>query len=382
MERITALNPDRLAWCLRDRGVSVAECAAELAISEASLQGVLAGSGSLTPNQLRNIADYFGRSLLFFIDSGPFDEAKIHSAQFRTLANQKAELSPAIKALIERVEYQRAVYLSLREDMDLEDQIQFSPPDLTGKGPAAAAAWVRDWLSLGDKNDFDSYRKAVEAKGVLVFRSNGYAGKWKIPKASAVLGFSLYHAQCPVIFVRKQVSPAPQSFTLFHELAHLLLHRASVIDDEADLQADTGLEREANAFAGLLLVPGHFLNQINDANRPIEVAHFDEWLTIARNAWGVSTEVILRRLLDSNRLPRADYFAYRAWRASLPTPEPSEGGVRWREREPIHIFGDRYVRTVLDALNANQISLARASDHLDSLKINSLHALEAVYADA
>ena len=364
--------------------MGVAECALELAISASSLQEVLAGEGSFTPNQLRKIADYFGRSVLFFVDPEPFNEAKLHSAQFRTLANQKSNLSPAIKALIERVERQRDVYLSLREDLDAQDQNQFLPPKFIGKSPANAAALARTWLGLGKKNDFESYRKAVEAKGILIFRSNGYAEKWKVPKESTVLGFSLYHAECPVIFIKKQRAGAPESFTLFHELAHLLLHRASVIDDEDSMHADSGSEQEANAFAGLVLVPDHFLNQICDASRPTEVANFDEWLSAPRNAWGVSAEVILRRLLDSNRLPRAQYLAYRSWRSNLlpAADEQSSGGMRWRDREPIHIFGDGYVRTVLDALNASQISLVKASDHLDGLKISYLHKLEAFYADA
>ena len=44
-----------------------------------------------------------------------------------------------------------------------------------------------------------------------------------------------------------------------HELAHVLLHKASWIDDEADLRSTQGREQEANLFAGLVLVPDHFL---------------------------------------------------------------------------------------------------------------------------
>ncbi|EQD55692.1 hypothetical protein B1A_11848, partial [mine drainage metagenome] len=48
------------------------------------------------------------------MEEGSVDEAQVHTPQFRTLANQKPELSARIKALIERVERQREVYLSLR----------------------------------------------------------------------------------------------------------------------------------------------------------------------------------------------------------------------------------------------------------------------------
>ena len=47
---------------------------------------------------------------------------------------------------------------------------------------------------------------------------------------------------------------------------------------------------------------------------------------------------------------------------------------RYRNREPKHIFGDGYVRTVLDALNSRRITLAKASTYLDNLKISDLQS--------
>jgi hypothetical protein len=40
------------------------------------------------------------------------------------------------------------------------------------------------------------------------------------------------------------------------------------------------------------------------------------------------------------------------------------------------MFGDRYVRTVLDSLSAQHITLSKASGYLDGLKIADVHALE------
>ena len=48
-----------------------------------------------------------------------------------------------------------------------------------------------------------------------------------------------------------------------HELGHLLLHKTSSIDDDSDLHAHQGHEYEANHFAGLVLVPEHFLDRID-----------------------------------------------------------------------------------------------------------------------
>lgn len=380
MERIQSINLARIDWCLADRGMTRDELAREVDISPATLAKVFDGEAGLTFNQLRKVAEHFGRGTLFFLESGDVDETSVHTPQFRTLANQKPELSARLKLLIERVERQRAVYLALRDDLDPAQVVHFAPPDLDGLLISEAARVARRWLGLGDRNNFNSYREAIAAQGLLVFQSNGYNGRWQIAKESPILGFSLYDPACPVIVVKKQDSDARQSFTLMHELGHLLLHKTSSIDDEGDLHAHGGSEAEANAFAGHLLVPNSFLQSIRDGDRPDDVVGFDEWLAPQRRDWGVSSEVILRRLMDAHRLSKAQYAEYRQWWATRQFPQKGGGSREYRNREPKHIFGDGYVRTVLDALNSRRISLAKASAYLDNLTIKDLHKLERHYA--
>jgi len=380
MDRIDSINPERIAWCCADRGVTPGDLAMTLDMPATSMERVIAGEGGMTFHQLRKMAEHLGRGVLFFLESGPVDEAQIHTPQFRTLANQKPELSASVKALIERVEKQRAVYLSLREDLDETDRPRFNPPALPGNNPREAADTARNWLGLGDKNSFDSYRAAVEAKGVLVFLSNCYNGKWQIAKESPILGFALYDTDCPTILIKKQDWDTQQTFTLMHELGHILLHKSSSIDDEQDFQSHQGYERDANAFAGYVLVPDSFLATIQDGTRPEEVSLFDQWLSVPRKTWGASTEVILRRLLDAGRLPQSQYVACRQWRKQSPAKIGDGGSREWRHREPKHIFGDTFVRTVFDSLNERQITLAKASGYLDSLKIKELHQLQRHYA--
>lgn len=380
MERIQSINPERIAWCCADYDITPDHLASDLGIAATSMERVMAGQDGMTFNQLRKVADYFGRGALFFLEDGQVDEDLVHTPQFRTLANQKPELSPVLKKLIERVEKQRAVYLGLLEDLDETQRLRFNPPDMPPKNLREAAHIVRKWLELADGNNFDSYRAAIEAQGILVFRSNGYHGKWQIPKQNPILGFTLYDPACPVVVIKKQRWETQQSFTLMHELGHLLLHKASSIDDEHDFQSRQGRERDANAFAGYLLVPDNFLASIRDSERPGEVSQYDEWLEPQRKAWGVSGEVILRRLLDDGRLTQSQYAAYRQWRAMLPISQTDGGTRMYRYREPKHVFGDTFVQTVLDALNARHITLAKASSYLDSLKIKDLHQLEDFYA--
>lgn len=375
MERIDFINIDRIQWCCIDAGISVEDLALETRISLAAIEKALSGESGLTFNQLKTIADYFGRGIFFFLEEGDVPEESVHSVEFRTLTNQKPNLSLGLKKLIERVEFQRDRYLGLLEDLQYDAVDLFTFPELPNDIHAASLQ-VREWLGLAGSNNFDSYRHALENRGIFIFLSNGYQGSWQIPKESPILGFSLYHEQCPVILVKKQTQPERQVFTLMHELGHLLLHREGAIDDEADLYASSGVESEANQFAGLVLVPDHFLTSINIDAQPFEVSEYGDWLKPHKKQWGVSTEVILRRLVDAGFMPRSDYTDYRNWLKKQKF-EPKDGGNRqYRHREPVHIFGDKYVKTVFDAKNAQQLTLAKVSSFLDNLKIKDLHQLE------
>jgi len=86
------------------------------------------------------------------------------------------------------------VYLSLREDLDVPIASRFVPPVLPRRRSAGGCARLRwQWPGFG-RSEWVSIltAKALESRGVLVFRSNGYAGKWQIAKNNPILGFSLY----------------------------------------------------------------------------------------------------------------------------------------------------------------------------------------------
>ena len=382
MEQINSINPHRIQWCCDDLKTTPEAVALELGIPGSKMQTLMAGNGSLTFSQLTELASYFGRGVFFFLEAGRVDELKVHTAQFRTIASQKPDLSARFRTFIERVEKQRQVFLGLNDEGDKDESSRFQPPVLSGKSIEQAAGITRQWLGLGQRNSFDSYREAIEAKGILVFKSNGYAGKWQVSKDSPILGFNLFDPVCPVIVVKKLESEGRQAFTLMHELGHVLLHRVSSIDDGNDMSGTQGMEREANQFAGFVLVPTQFLNSIPEGDWPSHPAEYDSWLKEYRNAWSVSTEMILRRLLDVGRLDGAACGAYREWLTTLPPRIVASGGARFRYKEPKQVFGDRFVRRVFDALNARQITLSKASDYLDGLKVKDIHQLKATYASA
>ena len=384
MEKIYAINPQRIAWCCEERELEITQLSQELGVALTTLERVMGGEDALSINQLQKIADYFNRGLLFFFEPGPVHAEQLYSPQFRTLSNQKTDLSPKLAALIERMERQRQVYLSLREDLGKKSNATWYPEQLIldAGNIKQKAAKTRLWLKLEDKkNSLLEIRQAVEAKGILVFISNGYNGPWQIAKKSQVRGFSLYYPTFPIIAIKKQNIEGPQAFTLMHELAHLLLHRESAIDYEEDFSSYQGKEQVANQFAGNVLLPDAFLKQVDLNNFPQgNVVAYELYLKTFCDRWCVSAEVILRRLLDDGRFPQESYQEYRRWKQNLPEPKADKKISRkYRYREPDKIFGQPFVQTVFDALDNKQITLARASTYLDNLNIKDLRKLEESY---
>jgi len=377
MDRVK-INPNRLQWCCDMLGINLYGLSQEVDIAYRTFERVMSNETALSIKQLSKIAQFFNRSLLFFIEPSEAQEEKIYSVQFRTINNQKPIHSPKLRALIERIEQQRKVYCKLLEDLGAEIKADWYPAqlELNNTSVQQTTNTVRQWLELGDNYSFDDLRQAVESKGVMVFVTNGYNGKWQIDKQNPIRGFSLYYDTFPIVVIKKQRSKGAQAFTMMHELAHLLLHKESRIDDDDDFYSYQGKEKNANEFAGNILVPNDFLTQIDlSALRRLKVEEYDNFLNPFKNRWCVSGEVILIRLLKNNKISQVDYDSYREYKRHEPIGE-SSGSRAYRHREPIHMFGKTYVNTVLDSLHSKKITLAKASTYLDNIKICDIHKLE------
>ena len=177
--------------------------------------------------------------------------------------------------------------------------------------------------------------------------------------------------------IKKQESKGAQAFTLIHELAHLLLHKKSAIDNEEDFYIYQGKEKHANEFAGTLLVPDNFLNQINiDRLLDLEVMEYDDYLAHFKKKWCVSGEVILIRLLRNKKIYQQHYDDYKNFKDTQNRGVIKKIPRIYRHREPVNILGKPFVYAVFDSLHNQHITLAKASTYLDNLKISDVRQLE------
>lgn len=190
-------------------------------------------------------------------------------------------------------------------------------------------------------------------------------------------GFSIAEWPVPVIALNGGDWPRPRLFTLLHEMAHLA-YRSSGL---CDLHETTGpvhrqsdaLEHRCNSVAAAVLMPEQpFLQAATsigqrDPSWPLEA------LQHLGGRFGASSEAALLRLIA---VGRADWSLYSLRKPELDSAYAEARQVqkaKQREREggPDHYtvkvgrLGRSYVRTVLEAFDADNISARDVTAFLD-----------------
>ena len=120
-------------------------------------------------------------------------------------------------------------------------------------------------------------------------------------------GFALSDPLAPLIFINGADTKAAQMFTLAHELAHLWLGASAL--SNIGVESWQGFRPEelwCNAVAAELLVPLANLRAELRDDEPL-----DDTVSRLARVFKVSTLVILRRLLDANRLSLSSFDS--AW---------------------------------------------------------------------
>ena len=115
-----------------------------------------------------------------------------------------------------------------------------------------------------EEEAFNQWREAIEQSGIFIFKDSF--------KDENVSGFCLHHDKFPLIYINSSNSKSRQIFTIFHELAHILLGKGSVDflrrenifnarDNDKDfyLPEEYKLEIICNNFAGKIFSAGEGL---------------------------------------------------------------------------------------------------------------------------
>lgn len=113
----------------------------------------------------------------------------------------------------------------------------------------------------------------------------------------------------PIIGINHQETDNAKKFTLFHELAHLLLKKEGLSNFNSFFISDN-TEVKCNEIAGEVLIPSTIIKAELD-NKEINNFTDEKIIKDLSKRYKVSTEVIVRRFLNENYISRQEYEKFR-----------------------------------------------------------------------
>ena len=145
----------------------------------------------------------------------------------------------------------------------------------------------------------------VEKQGILVMSSGVALGNThRNLDLNEFRGFALSDEYAPVIFINAKDSVAARSFTLMHELAHIVIAQNGVSNTNSYNENGNNIEKWCDKVAAEILVPGQKFKQ----NYHYNLDKLDEDLPHFAKLFKVSTLVILGRIYDLGYLNERDFW--------------------------------------------------------------------------
>lgn len=148
------------------------------------------------------------------------------------------------------------------------------------------------------KNPLNYLRDKINVIGVFVFFNGKVKDNTHRPLSlNEFRGFVLLNDKAPIIFINQKDTKAGQLFTLVHELVHIFVGSEEIFNivDTGDYQFDR-TEAFINKVTAEILVPKEILLSL-DLTDTKKIA----------NKFKVSEFVIIRRLLDLNKISLSEY---------------------------------------------------------------------------
>lgn len=145
----------------------------------------------------------------------------------------------------------------------------------------------------------------IEKQGILVMSSGVALGNThRSLDLNEFRGFALSDEYAPVIFINAKDSIAARSFTLMHELAHIVIAQNGVSNTNSYNENTNSVEKWCDKVAAEILVPSQEFKQ----NYQYNLNSLGEDLTHFSKFFKVSTLVILGRIYDLDYLDKRNFW--------------------------------------------------------------------------
>lgn len=360
-----SVEPTVLVWARESIGMSIEQVVKKIkGVTVIAIEEWEKKDSAVKPNfaHIERLSTIYKRPLSAFLLSAPPKEAPFPN-DFRAIpTEEKQPLKPKTYLAIRKAKRFQYSAIELIKELNGENKRLSLKANLSDDPEILAEKMriqfgIKEFPSLTyftKETALNEWIRTLENNGILVFQIS-------ITMNKEIRGFSLADEEVPVIVLRRSDETSAKIFTLFHELAHLLLREGGICDLE---ESNISHEKFCNHFAGAFLVPkdkllSHPVIKANEKTR--------EWSDnfLKNIAWDfkVSKEVILRRLWMLGLTTKGYYLQkHKEWKSEY--KEPFGRGKKNEIKICLQERGKKYTSMVFDAYERKKIDGVRLADYM------------------
>ncbi len=284
------VNPEILVWARETAGLTVAEAARKIAAAD-TLTALEDGTKEPTRPQLVKMARHYRRPLIAFYLSKPPTQQD-SGTDFRTLPSEHSAADDVLlNALLRDVRARQSMVRDVLEDEDETEPLAFIGAHKTTDGRRAVLKSLQALLDVNVEEyrrqpkahaAFELLRERAEKAGVFVLLINNLGSHHTSISTDIFRGFAIADPIAPFVIINRNDAQPAWSFTLLHELAHLLLGQTGI----SAASGRNVIEQFCNDVAGEFLLPAdeaqHLVLSGTSDNMTDQISQFADERNLSR----------------------------------------------------------------------------------------------------
>ena len=264
---IQGVNPEILRWARETAGLTSKEAVRKIGLRDTKyssaashLNALENGTRKPTRSQLFKMAKHYHRALLiFYLDNPPPKPAK-RGVDFRSLpTNYDDSTSKFLDVLLRDLRVRKSMVKAVLENEDETKRLSFVGAKKMREGKSAVLQYLQELLNVSreqyrsnssPEKAFSMLRNAAEKLGIFVLLQSNLGSYHTKINLEVYRGFVIADSIAPFIVINNQDAVPARSFTLLHELVHLLLGDTGI----SGLPGGDEYEKFCNDVAGSFLL--------------------------------------------------------------------------------------------------------------------------------
>lgn len=306
------VNPELMIWARESADLDEDQACMKLHVTPLHLATLESGSVDPTPAMLETMASVYRRPLITFYLLTPPAKGD-YGIDYRTPnpENISNTISADLKALLRNIISRQGMLKSELEDEEDAESISFVASQKMSAGIERLVAQLNEVVGIdltqyyamnGPDSAFDLLRDRAHRAGAFVLLDDDSETYETMIGLDNFRGFTIADSLAPFIVINGRVPQPVLSFTLLHELAHLILGNTGI----SGIAFETDVEKFCADVASNFLLPTGELETLPDQSEtvPTAMAANIEKFASSRN---LSGEMVAYRVWRTGKISSQSY---------------------------------------------------------------------------